>query len=154
MERGWSFGRNPTSGSGSSSHYMKCQNRVWLSTVPWSVSELSVNMNPDWEISSALWCKICGAWTQTYHILLSSSCGHPDHDVLPHVPLRRVPAHVQGAGGGIRHLQVLHKAQRPWAETRHRKINPVLGQRFMQLLSSQRLLVSGEMFFRGWTAEK
>lgn len=51
---------------------------------------------------------------RSYHVLVSSGRGHPDHDVFTYVALGRVPAHVQGAGGGISNLQVPRKAQRLW----------------------------------------
>ncbi len=64
---------------------------------------------------------------QSYHILLSSSSGGPDDDIFPYVSFSGIPADVQGAGGGIRNLQVPHKTQRLWAETRHRKSDLKLG---------------------------
>lgn len=45
------------------------------------------------------------------HVLGASGRGHVEDAVLPDVALRRFPAHLQGAGGGISDLEVLHSTQ-------------------------------------------
>lgn len=45
------------------------------------------------------------------HVLGASGCRHVEDAVLPDVALRRFPAHLQGAGGGISDLEVLHSSQ-------------------------------------------
>lgn len=47
----------------------------------------------------------------SHHVLGASGRGHVEDAVLPDVALRWVPAHLQGAGGGIGDLQILHSAQ-------------------------------------------
>lgn len=47
----------------------------------------------------------------SHHILGSSRRWDVEDAVLSDAALRRVPAHVQGAGGGLGDLQVLHPAQ-------------------------------------------
>lgn len=59
------------------------------------------------------WGFFFAAGAESYHFLLSSGNGHPDHDVFTHVSLGGLPADVQAAGGGVGDLQVPHEAQRP-----------------------------------------
>lgn len=49
---------------------------------------------------------------KTDHALRSSGGRDVDDVVLPDVALGRIPAHPEGVGGGVGHLQVLHSAQR------------------------------------------
>lgn len=48
-----------------------------------------------------------------YHVLGPALRG-VEEAVVSHVALRRLPAHLQGAGGGVGDLQVLHAAQGLW----------------------------------------
>ncbi len=47
----------------------------------------------------------------SHHVLGTSGRGNVEEAILADVALRRVPAHLEGAGGGISDLQILHSAQ-------------------------------------------
>lgn len=47
----------------------------------------------------------------SHHVLGASGRGNIEDAILADVALRRLPAHLEGAGGGISDLQILHSAQ-------------------------------------------
>lgn len=54
----------------------------------------------------------------SHHVLGAAVGGNVEDAVLADVALCWVPAHLEGAGGRIRHLQVLHSSQRLcWKQT-------------------------------------
>lgn len=58
---------------------------------------------------------------EPHHVLGAAGFGNVEEAVLADVALRWFPAHLEGAGGGISDLQVLHSSQRLWR--RHERVN-------------------------------